>query len=535
MGTIGIIILVALLFLGAPLFAVLIAAGALGAIFTAQSGGHSFWTDFLGQISDINTVATGEEATVLSTIPLFIFAGYLMAEAKTADRLVNVAKAALGWLPGGLAVVTIFACALFTTFTGASGVTIVALGGLLLPSLVREGYPEGFALGLVGGTGSVGLLFPPAVPIIIYGTVYGLNAQTRAGTEIISFTTDRFLLAGVLPGLVLIGILSLYSIYRAIKLEVPRQPFVAADLGKAFLRGIPELAIPFLVIAALANGVQLPEVAALTVVYVLLLEVVVYRDVHPKALFSMVRESMILVGAIFIIIFAAQVFTNYLKTAQVPDAVFEWINSRIESKWVFLLALNLLLLAVGMTMDIFSAIVVVVPLIIRPAAEFGIDPFHLGVIFLLNLEIGYLTPPVGLNLFITSFTFKKPILEVTRATLPFLACMVVALGIVTYVPALTVYPEAKRRGLIQTMIRDFVDTGKRAGSVDDLVFENGKKLTRSDCEKIANEFDKLICLDLFVDVTECRQKPSKEDADVCEKKALRTYQEDTEEDEDLDF
>ena len=534
MAIAGIGFIVLSLFIGAPLFAVLILAGAFGAIFTAAEGGRPFWSDFFGQISDISTIAAGEEATVLSTIPLFIFAGYIMADAKTADRLVSFAKACIGWIPGGLAVVTIFACALFTTFTGASGVTIVALGGLLMPALVKEGYSERFSLGLVGGTGSVGLLFPPAIPIIIYGTVYGLNAQTRAGTEIISFTTDRFLLAGIVPGLVLLGILSAYVIFKAVQKGVPRQPFEWKGLLGKTLPALPEFSIPFLVIFGLAKGMQLPEVAALTVVYVLVLEIAIFRDISIKSLTKMVRESMILVGAIFIIIFAAQVFTNYIKTAQVPDAVFEWMSGRIESKWLFLLTLNILLLVVGMTMDIFSAIVVVVPLIIRPAAEFGIDPFHLGVIFLLNLEIGYLTPPVGLNLFITGFTFRKPILEVTRATLPFLGCMILALGIVTYIPALTVYPAPKRRGLVQTLISDVETAARQASSLQSITFSDGDTLAVEDCDKIADSFEKIVCKDLFVEVTECRKEAGGKADSPCEIDALKEYEDDLAED-DLDF
>ncbi len=528
---IGILVLMAF---GAPLFSVLLFGGALGAEHTGAGPGRSFWGDFSGQMSDILSIATGEQATVFSTVPLFIFAGYLMAEAKTADRIVRMANAGFGWLPGGLAIVTILACAVFTTFTGASGVTIVALGGLLLPLLLKEKYSERFSLGLVAGTGSCGLLFPPAVPLVVYGTVYGAYAQTiRAGSstgsemELISFTIDRFLFAGIVPGLVLIGALCLYAIVVAIRTKnVPRHPFN----GREFLRGLraafPELILPFLIIISIANGIQLPEAAALTVLYVFVLEAFYYRDLSVRALGRIVGESMTLVGAIFIIIFAAQAFTNFLNIARVPEALFHWVEGRIESRWVFLLALNGLLLLVGMVMDIFSAIVVVVPLIILPAQKFGIDPFHLGVIFLLNLEIGYLHPPVGLNLFITSFAFRKPILEVTIATLPFLFVMVVVLVLVTYVPALTVVPPPERRGLLSATLREVTAARERVTSVQSVPLGPDKTLKIADCAAISDVLNRELCQKLFIDVTACRAGPETA-RKTCEEDLVKTYLEDT--------
>jgi C4-dicarboxylate transporter, DctM subunit len=513
-----------LLALGAPIFSVFLSVAAWGATVTARG---NFWEDFGGQMQDISKLGTGEPATVLSTIPLFIFAGYLMAESKTADRMLQVSRAWLGWLPGGLAVVTVFACAIFTTFTGASGVTIVALGGLLMPSLLKEKYPERFSLGLVAGTGSVGLLFPPALPLFVYGTVYGIVDQLlrQGGTTMTTepFSTDRFILAGVVPGLVLLGILCVYSVATAVKHKVPRHPFDVRALWKPLLVAFPELAIPFLIIGALINGVGIPEVASLCVVYVFLLETLVYKDLKLRSLWKVIGESMALVGAIFIIIFAAQAFTNFLITAEVPTRLVGWIRENFESKWSFLLGLNVLLLIVGMLMDIFSAIVVVVPLIAPAAAAMGIDPYHLGVIFLLNLEIGYLTPPVGLNLFITGFNFRKPILDVVRASLPFLACMIVALGLITYIPSLTVVPPKERRGRVSTLAADVRKSFQEVGSVSEVALADGKTVKRSECDAIADPVEKASCSGFFIDVTRCRAEAKGQLGSECEKKVIEEY------------
>ena len=270
MLTLLLVAVVVMLAIGAPIFAVMIAATVVG----VASLPRGLFVEFGGPISDILKLGSGEQAAILLTIPLFIFAGYLMAESKTADRVVRFAQALLGWLPGGLAIVTIFACAIFTVFTGASGVTIVALGGLLLPALLKEGYPQRFSLGLVAGTGSVGLLFPPALPLFIYGTVYGMAAQTASDTgsgemQLISFSTDRFLVAGVVPGMVLCAILCIYAVAVAIARNVPRQTFVFRELARSFVVAIPEISIPFVIVATLVTGLlTISEAAALTALYV---------------------------------------------------------------------------------------------------------------------------------------------------------------------------------------------------------------------------------------------------------------------------
>jgi tripartite ATP-independent transporter DctM subunit len=542
------IILVSLVFIcGAPLFTIMLAGTALGAIY----GARGFEADFDGAIVKLFGVGTGEQVNVLSTIPLFIYAGYVLAEAKTADRLVRFANALLGWMPGGLAIVTIGTCSLFTVFTGASGVTIIALGGVLMPALVRNGYPERFSIGLIAGTGSVGLLFPPALPLFIYGTVYGL---TNLDPE--NWNTERFLFAGVVPGLVLIGMISAVAVAVAVYKKLPRQRFSLKELRRSFGVALPELFIPFGVILGLASGFGLPEIASLTVVYVIALEVLVFRTINARMLWGITYEAMAMIGAIFIIIFASTAFTDFMVNADVPKKLVAWTQDHVDSKVVFLLAINLILLIVGTVMDIFSAIVVVLPLIAPIAKAYGIDPYHLGVIFLLNLEVGYLHPPVGLNLFLTSVKFRRPITEVMWATVPFLITMIVALLVITYVPALTVVPEAERTAPVKNLV-ELVHDGLEESRVsfaelplvdaqgNPLLDDSGKQIVRrlkscqlsprckqegpedqrceagakcvSDVcvrpgvETIRDETQRTTCQQLFFDVTTCRPDPKVSD------------------------
>ena len=525
MLTIGILVALVLLVLGVPIFACFLLL--LG--FGAMDSTRAFAFEFGGGIQSMFALGTGPiHAPILSTIPLFILTGFLMAESKTADRVVRVAQAALGWMPGGLAVCTIFTCAVFTTFTGASGVTIVALGGLLMPSLLKQKYPERFSLGLLAGTGSVGLLFPPAVPLFVYGTIYGLAAQSMAATQagelkLVDFSTDRFALSGIVPGLVLIGMLSIYVVAVAIKNKVPRQKFDAAELGRAFVVALPEIVIPFLVIIGLVKGLLLPQLASMCVLYVLLIEAVLYRDLKLGKFWKVIGAAMALAGAIFAIILCAQAFTYLLVTARVPQEIVKFISAHFEAKWSFLLALNVMLLIVGMVMDIFSAIVVVVPLIAPAAIKMGIDPFHLGVIFLLNLEVGYLHPPVGLNLFITSFTFKKPILEVTIAALPYLLLMIIALLVITYVPSLTVVPPAERRGRVAEMQRQVHGAVQELTAVQEVALPDGKTMKLAECDKMSDASQKEECKNLFLDITDCRKTAAGKADSECEKKAIADY------------
>ena len=409
--------LILLALFGAPLFTI-IGAAALFAFALADINSSAV-------IIELYKIAT---TPTLIAIPLFTFAGYMLAESKSPRRLVNLAQAMFGWLPGGLALVVLFTCAIFTAFTGASGVTIVALGGLLYPILVKEKFPEKFSLGLVTSSGSIGLLFPPSLAIILYGLVAKVSI-------------DQLFIAGLIPGLILVGTLALYSMRVGVKAKVPRQQFSWKALVSAAREAAWEIPLPVIVIGGIYGGLfTATEAAAVTAFYVFVVEVFVYRDLHffrdvPRVMV----ESMMLVGAVLAILGTAFGLTNYLIDEEVPQKLFLFVQEHVSSRTTFLIILNLFLLMVGMTMDIFSAIVVVVPLILPIAQQFGIHPLHLGIIFLTNLEIGYLTPPVGLNLFLSSLRFEKPILEIAKSVLSFIGLLLVALLIITYVPALSLW------------------------------------------------------------------------------------------------
>ncbi len=368
------------------------------------------------------------ENPTLVAIPLFTVAGYILAKSKASDRLVRFAQALIGWLPGGLAVVALSTMALFTAFSGASGITIVAMGGLLLPALLKSGFRENFSLGLLTVSGSVGLLFPPSLPLIIYAVI----AETPV---------DKMFIAGIVPGILMVSGLSLYSIKHGFKLQTEklkhREPVLPA-----IREAIWELPLPVVVIGGIYSGFfTATEAAIATVFYLIIVECFIIRDIHPlRDLPGILRESSILIGGILLILGSALALTNYLVFVDVPSTMVDWIKSFVTTRIGFLLMLNIFLLIIGCLMDVFSALVVVVPLILPVALEFGIDPVHLGIIFLANLDIGYSTPPVGLNLFISSFRFKRPVLQVYRSTIPFLAIQIIILILITYIPVLTLYP-----------------------------------------------------------------------------------------------
>lgn len=395
---------------------------------------------------DISTSAVISEMTrlasspVLVSIPLFTFAGYLFAEGGTAARLVRVSRAAFGWIPGGLAIVSLVTCAVLTAFTGASGVTIVAAGGLLMPALLRERYSERFSLGLLTTSGSLGLLFPPSLPLILYSYV----ASSAAGGLLLdpadAPTVDRLFLAGILPGIFLILALSTLCVGEGRRQSIARTPFRFGELLPALRGALFELPLPIIVLGGIYGGkLTVIEAAAVTALYATVSQVLVYRDVAFRRLPRIAAESMTLVGGILIILGAALGLTNYLIDAEVPLKLLEWVRGTIDNRLVFLLVLNIFLLIVGCLMDVFSALIVVVPLIVPLAQEYDVDLVHLGIIFLANLEIGYSTPPVGLNLFIASFRFGKPVVEVYRASVRWLVVLLLALLVITYVPELSLF------------------------------------------------------------------------------------------------
>jgi tripartite ATP-independent transporter DctM subunit len=406
-------VLAAILFMliGVPVFVVICGL----ALYLFFAGG----IDLSAIIIEMHRMAT---TPVLVAIPLFTFAGYLLSESGAPKRLIRLSNAVLGWLPGGLAVIALVTCAVFTALTGATGLTVIALGGILLPAMTRAKYPEVFSLGLLTTSGTLGLLFPPSLPLIIYAIV----AKVRI---------DQLFIAGILPGIFLVVLLSAFGITRAVQAKVPKTRFQISEIFGALREAVWELPLPIVVLGGIYSGkFAVSEAAAITAVYVLIVEIVIYRDIRWKDLLEIMKKSMVLVGAVLIILGAAMGLTNYLIDAEIPMQMLDFFKTHIESKTLFLIVLNLFLLAVGCTMGIFSALVVVIPLLSPIALAYGIDPIHLGIIFLANLEIGASIPPLGINLFIASIRFERPVLRLYVASLPFIAILLIALALITYIP-----------------------------------------------------------------------------------------------------
>ena len=403
--------------LGTPLFVVI---SALALISFFRSG-----IDLTVVFIEMSRLA---ETPTLTAIPLFAFTGFLLAESGAAQRFVRVSETLLSWLPGGLAIMALCACALLTAFTGASGMTIVAVGGLLYKALKQKGYAENFTLGLLTTSGSLGLLFPPSLALILYGIV--------SGTPI-----DLLFVAGLPPGLLLVVALSVYCYVIGRRQTAARTiPWSAAEALTALRDSCWELLLPVVVVGGIYSGViAVSEAAALSALYVFVVEVFVHREISLRQLPDIMRQTMVLVGSIIIILGAAFAYTNYMIDAEIPNRLLDYMRDHVSSRFLFLLLLNLFLLAVGCLIDMFSALVVVVPLVLPIASSYGVDPVHLGIIFLVNLEIGYSTPPVGLNLFIASARFERPVLQLYWASLPFLLILLAALVVITYVPQLSLF------------------------------------------------------------------------------------------------
>ena len=365
-----------------------------------------------------------EETPMLVSLPLFIFAGVLLSEGGAPGRMLRFSSVFLSWLPGGTAVIALMVCALFTAFTGASGITIFGLGGLLLPALTGDGYEEKFSMGLITSSGSLGLLFPPSLPLILYGVI----SETRI---------DHLFLAGILPGILMLLLLMGYAVAKSPKRD-QRPPKARLSRWQALREVGWELPLPIILLGGIYGGFLVPnEAAAVTALYVLIVEMVIHRDIPLKRIPSIMGTSMVLFGGILVILAASMASTNYLIDQEIPNKLFAFISTYIDSKYTFLLLLNLFLLLVGAMLDIFSALVLVVPLILPIATGYGIDPLHLGIIFLTNMQIGYCTPPVGLNLFLASYRFERPVTELYQASLPFLILLLITLVCITYLPWLS--------------------------------------------------------------------------------------------------
>lgn len=410
------LILALLAVLGAPLFAVIAASAMLGF--------HGQDTDLMIMALEVQSIGS---MPFLSAIPLFTFAGYLLSESNAPKRLVRLTGAIMGWMPGGLALVCLAACAFFTAFTGASGVTIIALGAILYPALKQDGYSDKFNLGLVTSAGSLGLLFAPSLPLILYGVIAEVSI-------------DNLFLAGILPGLLMLVMLSGYSLWVNRGIRKPLSSFSLQEVGAALRESIWELPLPVVVLGGIYSGFfAVSEAAAVTALYVLLVEVLILREIPLRKLAGIMRSSMVLVGGILIILSVSVASTSYMIDADIPQRLFELVASTVSSQTTFLILLLFFLLVLGAILDIFSAIVLVVPLILPVAAGYGVNEVHLGIVFLAAMQLGYLTPPVGLNLFIASYRFEKPIMQVYSATFPFLVILTLSVIVITFLPKLSLF------------------------------------------------------------------------------------------------
>jgi tripartite ATP-independent transporter DctM subunit len=410
------IILALLAVFGAPLFAVIAGSALIG---------------FYGQDSDLMVVALEIQSIAsmpfLAAIPLFTFAGYLLSESNAPKRLVRLTGAMLGWMPGGLALVCLAACAFFTAFTGASGVTIIALGAILYPALKQDGYGDKFNLGLVTSAGSLGLLFAPSLPLILYGVVAEVSI-------------DNLFLAGILPGLLMLIMLAGYNLWVNRHIRKPLGSFSIREVGAALREAMWELPLPVVVLGGIYSGFfAVSEAAAITALYVMIIEVVVLREIPLRELPRIMRSSMVLVGGILIILGVSIASTGYMIDADIPQRLFEIVADVVSSQTSFLILLLIFLLILGAILDIFSAIMLVVPLILPIAAGYNVNEVHLGIVFLAAMQLGYLTPPVGLNLFIASYRFEKPIMHVYSATFPFLIILMLSVILITFLPQLSLF------------------------------------------------------------------------------------------------
>lgn len=409
-----IIILIVTAFLGTPIFVVL--GGIASILFFNESG------DIRVISNEAYEMLTGD---IIPAIPLFTTAGFILSESKAGERLVHFFRAILGWLPGGLAIMAILVCAFFTTFTGASGVTILALGGLLSFVLVESKYKKKFSTGLLTASGSIGLLFPPSLPIILYGVVAHINIK-------------KMFVGGLLPGMLMIMTLAIIGIISAKRNKVECIKFSWKEAVRTFKSSILEIALPIIILYCFFTGkTTLVQTGAVAVIYTLITQIFIHKDIAIKDFHKMFLKCIPMIGGVLVIMAVARGLSYFIIDAEIPMQLAEWCKAHIHSKYVFLILLNIALLITGCFMDIFSAIIVVVPLIIPLGELYGVHPVHLGIIFLANLELGYLTPPVGLNLFLASFRFETPLVKIYKYVMPFLIVLLVSVLLITYIPWLT--------------------------------------------------------------------------------------------------
>ncbi|KQC11162.1 MAG: C4-dicarboxylate ABC transporter [Smithella sp. SDB] len=416
----------------AVIFTIVIIFGALAGtpLFVIVGGASMFIFHFISQVDISSSIIESvrlANAPGIMAIPLFVLAGYILVDSKSSHRLVNLSNASIGWLPGGATIVTVVACSIFTAMTGASGITIVAIAALMYPFLLEEGYSEKFSMGLVSTTGDIGLLFAPSLPIILYGMVAQVDIT-------------QLFIAGVIPGVFFGLVVCAYGMIYAIAKKIPTITFSFTNLKKAVWDAKWEIPLPFIVVGGIYGGlVTVSEAATITAVYVLITECLIYREIKLKRLMAIFWESAIMTGAILCVLAGAMGLTNAFVDLHMAERIMTMLTATFHSKWTFLLGLNFFLLIVGCFLEIFSAIIVVAPLIIPTALAYGIHPVHLGIIFLSNMEVSYMCPPVGLNLLLANLRFGVPMMKLYRYVIPFLIRMIISLLIITYFPQMSLW------------------------------------------------------------------------------------------------
>ena len=423
-----ILFLVLAAFSGAPIFTVI---GGIALVMLQASGGEP-------DVAPIQIYSALTNADIIA-IPLFTLTGFFLSESKAGERLVATFRCLFSWIPGGMIIVTVIICAFFTSFTGASGVTILALGGILYTILKEKlGYPQEFSIGLLTSVGCIGLLFPPSLPIILVGST--TNSILYFMGETVDHSIIDFFLGGIIPGLILVAVMIIFGISASVKVKIPVEPFKLKQALVSIKGSFLEILLPIILIGGYFSGIlSLVEVGAVSAIYVFIAEVLINRDINIRDVPKAFAKAVPIIGGILSILAMANALSYAFIDARIAENFAFWMRTTVESKYLFLLLLNLALLVVGCLMDIFSAILVVLPLIVPLAQVYGVDPVHLGIIFIINLEVGFLTPPVGLNLFLASYRFKRPFMDICRFVLPFLAAQFAVVLLVTYVPALSTF------------------------------------------------------------------------------------------------